>query len=770
MASISGVQTIAQKLLLLQPKPIDPLKCDPNKSLYWQIIKNNQTVSKRQAKQFNLGNTQTFTDPIKAAMFLLQREYGESSLFKNDLHEAVFIPPTFVSQQYKKKSTVAILDYDVKKDLERLLVNLKKDSPGHWMTMEFEHFMQTQNGADRIDKNAFDKWIVNLKIMYLVIDEFKTDNNILPTTTSDLGVFVLRCIKKLPSTSPEPELKTFLRECLFEKNFKKLLKQKIEENKTQDSNLRWLFDLELSELGEHVEHSFYDQLLPLKNDILQDTVVLSSVNFLTNVRNKMHKEADFLIISWQRKLIISVEMKSELKKDRVFEQLDSNHQLFEERLGDQLETGWTFFPAVCVGNSSISITTQHFVTMETDVKLWLESIFDNYPIVQIAQKPTSLDQVQKLLKIIVFSIHVSKKDLVAPITSSNWVEYIRNAIENVSTSDNILFYSNQQMAALNSNDPRYNKLFICGPFGTGKTILLRHKAIQINEKPQFKGKVMYLTGDEYLRGTLNSMLYHRMKVELEEKHGIFVMQQSYHFGDDVDDEEEMIKERERILHKITQHGIKAVFCDEFVFWNNNDLIKKMMEMVDFLWIVPATEALSLSDFKRWEDEFTILDLSKNFRNSREIVKSIKSFAEEKDYVYKEGIVMPPENFPTGCPPIFVDTFREAMEEARKRTKNGILVIGTFNIDDVIYLNQMNEKWKRYYSENTNDFKENENPYKFLQEGNVLIVISGFTYGFEWETVIANELVSGSYATYHKCNFMMRCTSNLIVVEEKSSKE
>ena len=56
----------------------------------------------------------------------------------------------------------------------------------------------------------------------------------------------------------------------------------------------------------------------------------------------MHKEVDFLIISWQRKLIISIEMKSELKNDRVFQQLDSNHQLFEERLGDQLEPGWIF--------------------------------------------------------------------------------------------------------------------------------------------------------------------------------------------------------------------------------------------------------------------------------------------------------------------------------------------------------------------------------------------------------------------------------------------
>ena len=204
------------------------------------------------------------------------------------------------------------------------------------------------------------------------------------------------------------------------KSFKQKISSMIERNPSGDSNLLWIFGLKLTELGEKIEHSFYNQLLPLKDDALQDTVVLTSVNFLTNVRNKMHhKEADFLIISWKRKLIISIEMKSELKNDRVFQQLDSNHQLFEERLGDQLEPGWTFFPVVCVGNSSISITSQHFITVETEIKPLLTSILDNYPIVQIAQKPTPLDQVQKLLKVIVFSIHVSKKYLVAPITSSN---------------------------------------------------------------------------------------------------------------------------------------------------------------------------------------------------------------------------------------------------------------------------------------------------------------------------------------------------------------
>ena len=338
---------------------------------------------------------------------------------------------------------------------------------------------------------------------------------------SDLGVFVQACINEIPPSSRERSIKTFLRETLFKKNFKKLLKQKIEENPPQDSNLRWIFGLELSELGEQLEHWFFDQLLLFEHN-LKDTIVLSSVNFLTNVKNKMHKESDFLIISWKRKLIISVELKQELTNDRVFQQLDSNHQIFEERLGDQLEPGWTFFPVACVQNNSISITNNHFITIDTNINLWLNSIFYNYPVIQITQKPTPLDQVQNLLKIIVFSIHVSKKDLVAPITSSNWVEYIQIAIENVSTSHNILFYSHQQIAIMNRNDPRSNKLMIRGQFGVGKSILLRDKAIQLNKQPKYKGKVMYVLGNKHIGVQHHSMQYFQLTVELEEKHGIKV--------------------------------------------------------------------------------------------------------------------------------------------------------------------------------------------------------------------------------------------------------
>ena len=130
---------------------------------------------------------------MDAADFLLEREYGDCSFFDSNEHASVFTPPTFVSNQYMKQSTVAVLDYDVKKDIERLLVNLKNHSPTYWLTRELEAFIRIQNGYCT-DKKVFDQWILNVKIMYLMIEELKDDQVHLPPTTTDLNVFVQACL------------------------------------------------------------------------------------------------------------------------------------------------------------------------------------------------------------------------------------------------------------------------------------------------------------------------------------------------------------------------------------------------------------------------------------------------------------------------------------------------------------------------------------------------------------------------------------------------
>ena len=76
------------------------------------------------------------------------------------------------------------------------------------------------------------------------------------------------------------------------------------------------------------------------------------------------------------------------------------------------------------------------------------------------------------------------------------------------------------MAIMNNDDPRYQKVIICGPFGGGKSILLTQKAIQLNEQPEYKGKVMFVVhkADQ----NISPMQFHRLKIDLKENRAIFV--------------------------------------------------------------------------------------------------------------------------------------------------------------------------------------------------------------------------------------------------------
>ena len=211
-----------------------------------------------------------------------------------------------------------------------------------------------------------------------------------------------------------------------------------------------------------------------------------------------------------------------------------------------------------------------------------------------------------------------------------------------------------------------------------------------------------------------------------------------------------------------------MFIDEINTRGIAEWIEQMIPLVDYLWIVPSTDSLKSGLDQELSQNLFFLDLKRNFRNCQEVAKAAISVAEKKGYHYKEGIAIPLGNFPGGCAPLFVDSFESAVKEARKRTNDGILVIidGAIgvNVDGYFHvLDQINENVKAYHVMR-NDFEERENPYKFLQEGNVLIIDERLSLGFEWSTVIVVTQVAGYTTTLHDCNYMMRCTTNLIVVK------
>ena len=117
----------------------------------------------------------------------------------------------------------------------------------------------------------------------------------------------------------------------------------------------------------------------MKRRILEDTVILQSVCFFTNIKNRMHQEYDILIFDWSRKLIVAIEIKRKLST-KAINQLEKYHRHLEERLADQFGKGWTFHPVIFVSKDHLSFESHHYISVQTNIESWLSNIFKQYPV------------------------------------------------------------------------------------------------------------------------------------------------------------------------------------------------------------------------------------------------------------------------------------------------------------------------------------------------------------------------------------------------------
>ncbi|XP_066913357.1 uncharacterized protein [Clytia hemisphaerica] len=765
---------VPAKVSALKPEPIDDSRCTQQKSLFQQITdtRNSQGVFDRQENQFkkyNLGNGLTMNDPIATADYLLKREYVESFLFDSqNYHKALFIPPVFESNQYHKKLLVSILDYDVMKDVEKTLGNMLKNSPSHWFTTDFQAFIQMQKFFTRtttlteINSKEFEQWITKSKIKHLVVKELQTDQN-LPQMTIDIDIFIQKCLIELKQQSKNgSNLETFLQHCsikLPRKGGRNKVRADVnklvsEPNVCEDSNIKWLWDLQLSDLGEEVEHWFFDQLQSIKYGTLNDLVILQSSQFMTNVENKKHREYDVLILSYSRKLVIGIELKRTSTDQALLKacgQLDKYRTSLEETLGDQFGSGWQFFPVICVQHDSRTFKSAHYINAMTDIRDWLSNVLKRFPmIINQTDLTDSLANLKNVLRIIVFAVHVS-----VPVTHTNWVDYISQAIDNVSTHDNLIFYSNQQLAAFKSDDPKCKKIFVQGKFGTGKSILLREKAKQICQRDaSLKNRVVYITD-------ITSKGKNRTSTDITSKRKNRKILQTYYlemvlgpFGIVV---EEFGPESTDSLESIVRRtNAKALFLDE---WSavNGEALKRISALCDVVWIAQRVVHYDPTKSSIFRNGFKNLELGLNLRNSREIVAAVNK--DGLGFLTSIYASSPPNNFPCGRPVIRVDTLEKAILKARCLTSDGIVALVNYNHYYVnlkkeiisVMNSYTNEKWKLY-----EDITENENGYKLLNKGYVLFADYYDVAGFEWPTVIIIDDTPPEAIRY------MRCTTNLIV--------
>ena len=121
---------------------------------------------------------------------------------------------------------------------------------------------------------------------------------------------------------------------------------------------------------------------------------------------------------------------------------------------------------------------------------------------------------------------------------------------------------------------------------------------------------------------------------------------------------------------MAEKGIKALFIDECSLSNTNtkQKINNLSKTVEVLWIAPNTSSQQADNHVI--SGFITINLTKNMRNSKEVVLESIKYSEktllkrEKKgrYPYKEGLVIPHINFPTGCRPTYVESIADGLDE------------------------------------------------------------------------------------------------------------
>ena len=209
---------------------------------------------------------------------------------------------------------------------------------------------------------------------------------------------------------------------------------------------------------------------------------------------------------------------------------------------------------------------------------------------------------------------------------------------------------------------------------------------------------------------------------------------------------------------IRRNKITAIFLDEW----KDDIPLQVIKQTEILWCAPRVSYYGKMYhvyYKR--NGFQSIHLQKNLRNTKEVVQKASRTAEDTLSSVAASLVKPPEVFPTGPSPMYVQSVNEAISSERKKGSfNGILVIS-----DMRNCQSVNPQSNGCVKKFPDDFSDNENPCEFLnKEGNILVVKSFSLDGFEWPTII----VDGRYDS--NPNMIVRCKVSLYIVGESRNQE
>ena len=281
-------------------------------------------------------------------------------------------------------------------------------------------------------------------------------------------------------------------------------------NKLENSRIR--------AVGDMAERSVYDVLKEFFNDDKTKTVlIIQSVNML-NINpyqrlrkyGKHHREMDFLIVHHDLGLIVNIEVKNSLTNEsmkKVQYQLQENHKFFTDWFANDIDPKWNYIAMVYIEQDLKEpmkrCSKPCAVFGKVDLKETLERIFRQTSF----SKEIPANDFQFMAKYLLFSCQA----IPLPF-GKRFDKAVRTNIVKQGCEQNIrtwCFPTPAQKTVLN-----HSKVLFLSTFGTGKTLLMVRKALELAEQGE---KVIFLIFKKSDMYTMNTLLYVVLDQEFEKK-------------------------------------------------------------------------------------------------------------------------------------------------------------------------------------------------------------------------------------------------------------
>ena len=185
------------------------------------------------------------------------------------------------------------------------------------------------------------------------------------------------------------------------------------------------------------------------------------------------QEHDFFIISSKRKLFGPLEVKTTLTRHnhtKASKQLQMCQQIIQKLFWDVLENdGWQFCSSVFfVDQNKAKICKtkceKYALFPTSDFGAWWENIKKQFPVIDEKEQTQARAKALRVIKMLLFNVHIK-----LPTTTSRSIETITEVMGKISTLDNILFWTKDQIHLMSGIGNEY--ILFKSYYGSGRSIL-----------------------------------------------------------------------------------------------------------------------------------------------------------------------------------------------------------------------------------------------------------------------------------------------------------